>query len=228
MQEELMRSERLKAVSTLAAGMAHEIKNPLTAIKTFTEYLREKKDDPEFIDKFERIVGTEVDKINNIVHQLLDFAKPAPLKLETANINNILDDTLSLLSNDIIKHNIRLIKEYSPLPDMQADPNQLKQAFLNIILNAIEAMSSGGELSVGTQTVVSGQVSRVQVIIKDTGAGIPQKDLPHIFDPFYSTKDKGTGLGLSITYEIIKKHSGSISVESEAGKGTEVKIEFRG
>ena len=223
MQEELIRSERLKAVATLAAGMAHEIKNPLTAIKTFTEHLKEKKDDPEFIAKFERIVGGEVDKINNIVHQLLNFAKPAPLKLETTNLNHLLGDTLSLLSNDLIKHKIKLIKAYADIPNIQADPNQLKQAFLNLLLNAIEAMPDGGELTVVTQT----NEQRLQVSIKDTGKGISPKDLPHIFDPFYSTKDKGSGLGLSITHEIIKKHNGSISVESEAGAGAVVRITFK-
>ncbi|OGX40394.1 MAG: hypothetical protein A2984_01605 [Omnitrophica WOR_2 bacterium RIFCSPLOWO2_01_FULL_41_12] len=222
MQDELMRSERLKAVATLAAGMAHEIKNPLTAIKTFTEHLTEKKDDPAFITKFERIVGGEVDKINRIVHQLLDFAKPAPLKLEKININNLLDDTISLLSNDIIKHNIKLNKRYSDISTIQVDPNQLKQAFLNLLLNAIEAMPEGGELTVKTSKTDRNQA--VEVIISDTGYGVAEKELPHIFDPFYSTKDKGTGLGLSITYEIIKKHNGRITVESKVGVGTKTKI----
>jgi signal transduction histidine kinase len=224
MQQELIRSERLKAVATLAAGMAHEIKNPLTAIKTFTEHLKEKKDDPEFISKFERIVGGETDKINRIVHQLLDFAKPAPLQLGTTNLNHLLDDTLSLLSNDIIKHKIKLIKEYCDIPDISADANQLKQAFLNLLLNAIEAMPNGGNLTLRTSKNVA--KNKTEVVIQDTGLGISKKDLSHIFDPFYSTKDKGTGLGLSITYEIIKKHNGSIVVESEAKAGTTVRVGF--
>jgi len=221
-QEELRRAERLKAVGTLAAGMAHEIKNPLTSIKTFTEHLRQKKDDPEFINKFERIVGSEVDKINKIVRQLLDFAKPAPLKLEICNVNSLLEDILSLLSNDILRYRIELNKEYSEIPNVHADINQLKQAFLNILLNAIEAMKDGGKLTVITEA----ETNEIKINVIDTGKGISQKDLDHIFDPFYTTKSTGIGLGMSIVYGIIKAHNGNITLESEENKGTVVKIRF--
>ncbi len=221
LEEELRRSDRLKAVSTLAAGMAHEIKNPLTSIKTFTEYLDKNKDNPEFIDKFKRIVGSEVDKINNIVHQLLDFAKPAPLKLINCNIHQLLEETLTLLSNDLLQHKIKLVKEYSTQSiQIKADSNQLKQAFLNIILNAIEAMPNSGTLTVSTNQLNN----ELTISIKDTGKGIPEKDLAHIFDPFFTTSDKGTGLGLSITHGIIKEHNGRIEVGSKVGVGSEFKI----
>ncbi|MEW6008883.1 MAG: ATP-binding protein [Candidatus Omnitrophota bacterium] len=221
LEEELRRSDRIKAVSTLAAGMAHEIKNPLTSIKTFTEYLDKNKGNPEFIDKFKRIVGSEVDRINSIVHQLLDFAKPAALRLKNCDIHRLLDETLTLLSNDLLKYNIKLIKQYNAQNlNLQADPNRLKQAFLNIILNAIEVMPNGGILTVSTDQLDD----ELSIAIKDTGKGISEKDLPHIFDPFFSTSEKGTGLGLSITHGIIKEHNGRIEVKSKVGLGSEFRI----
>jgi signal transduction histidine kinase len=153
-QEELKRVERLKAVGILAAGMAHEIKNPLTSIKTFTEYLPEKCNDPDFIDKFHKLIGMEVNKINDIVQQLLDFSKPKPLKLELSDIHQILEQTLSLFSNSLIKYKITLARNYAAsLPSVSIDPNQMQQVFCNLFLNAIEAMKEGGKLTVSTAEV---------------------------------------------------------------------------
>jgi signal transduction histidine kinase len=220
-QEELKRSERLKAVGTLAAGMAHEIKNPLTGIKTFTEYLPSKGGNPDFRDKFYKIVSSEVNKINDIVQQLLDFSKPKPLQLKPCNINNLLDQTLSFLNNDFIKNNIKVNKNYnSTLPYLNIDPNQIQQVFLNLFLNSIDAMKQGGTLAIITKLTQNS----TEIIIQDTGTGISNKDLEHVFDPFYSTKEKGTGLGMSIVYGIIKEHKGEISVESEVNKGTTFRI----
>jgi len=233
-QEELKRTERLKAVGTLAAGMAHEIKNPLTGIKTFTEYLPAKQDEPGFIDKFHKIVSTEVDKINSIVQQLLDFSKPKPLQLREVNIHQIIDQTLALLSNSLIKHKITLIRNYdNSLPLLHMDPNQMQQVFCNIFLNAIESMKEGGQLTITTankilqpsglqdeQSLLQENYPTAQITISDTGKGIPKKDLEHIFDPFYTTKESGTGLGMSIIYGIIKEHKGTIEVESKENKGT--------
>ncbi len=216
-QEKLKRTERLKAVGTLAAGMAHEIKNPLTGIKTFTEYLPKKHNEPGFIDKFYKIVSTEVDKINSIVQQLLDFSKPKPLQLQKTNIHSVIDQTLSLLSNSLIKHKIALIRDYDTLlPPLSLDPNQMQQAFCNLFINAIDAMKSDGELCITTKV----KPENVEITISDTGKGISQKDLEHIFDPFYTTKEGGTGLGMSIIYGIIKEHKGTIEVESKENKGT--------
>lgn len=144
LRQEIRRNEKLKAVATLAAGMAHEIKNPLTSIKTFTEYLPERYKDPAFREKFSKIVGNEVDRIDKIVHQLLDFAKPAPLELTEVNIHQILDETLELLSNNLVKKKIKLIREYHRSnPIIKADSNQLKQVFLNIFLNSLDYNVSG-------------------------------------------------------------------------------------
>jgi len=281
LKQELEKSERLKAVAALASGMAHEIKNPLTALKTFSEYLPEKIKDPEFLAKFSKIVGTEVGRIDNLVHQLLEFAKPAPLKLEEVDIHKLLDDTLELLSNDLIKHSIKVVKDFNadtresvdadirglsnadgrglnipaspaggrenpqeisgnprqdvnPSLTMKIDPNRMKQAFLNLFLNAIDAMLSGGTLTVSTsirenqrgEKSLPCRQAGVSICVKDTGTGIPDKLLPHIFEPFHSTKEKGTGLGLSITYGIIKEHKGSIKVESKLNEGTGFAVEL--
>jgi len=224
LRQEITRSEKLKAVATLASGLAHEVKNPLTAIKTFAEYLPEKKDDPEFIKKFSKIVGSEIDRIDGLVHQLLDFAKPSPLQLHETNIHRLLDEILDFLNNEFIKHGIKVIKNYNTdaAPPLRLDPNQLKQATLNIILNAIDAMPNGGTLTVGT--VRDAEYCRVS--IRDSGCGIDKKDILHIFDPFFSKKDSGTGLGLAITHEIIKKHGGNVRVESKTKIGTTFTIEL--
>ncbi|MCK9614470.1 MAG: ATP-binding protein [Candidatus Omnitrophica bacterium] len=222
-QEELKRAERLKAVGTLAAGMAHEIKNPLTGIKTFTEYLPEKYTDPKFVEKFHKIVSMEVNKINDIVQQLLDFSKPKPLQLREVNIHQVIDQTLSLLSNSLIKYKIALVRNYdNSLPLLSIDPNQMQQVFCNLFLNAIDAMKEGGQLSVATKA----NPDYIELTISDTGKGIAKKDLEHIFDPFYTTKDTGTGLGMSIIYGIIKEHKGEIGVESGEIKGTKVTIKI--
>jgi len=220
-QEELKRTERLKAVGTLAAGMAHEIKNPLTGIKTFTEYLPEKYNDPKFVKKFHKIVSMEVNRINDIVQQLLDFSKPKPLKLQEVNIHRVIDQTLSLLSNSLLKYKIALVRNYgSSISSVSVDPNQMQQVFCNLFLNAIDAMKAGGQLSIATKT----ESDNIEITISDTGKGISKKDLEHIFDPFYTTKETGTGLGMSIIYGIIKEHKGQIQVENGKDKGTQIII----
>ena len=245
LKQEVARSERLKTVAILASGLAHEIKNPLTALKTFSEYLPEKKNDPEFLNKFSKIVGREVDRIDNLVHQLLNFAKPTPLTLKKTDIHQLIDDTLNFLNSKFIQQNIKVVKNFDSTrePVLEADSNQLKQALLNIFLNAIEAMNNGGTLTVKTRIIGSGGQRNkgasslnpkilnpsnptLEISISDTGYGIDKKDLLHIFDPFFSKKDGGTGLGLAITHEIIKKHSGTIKVSSKVDSGTEFVIEL--
>ena len=218
---ELQETEKLKAVATLAAGMAHEIKNPLTSIKTFTEYLPEKKNDPEFLDKFQSIVGTEVDRINYIVKQLLEFSGPSKLHPKETDINILLDETLNLLNNDLLKQDIKTVKHYAPLPLVKVDPSQIKQVFLNLFLNAMESIKKNGTITINTRVSASCQIS---IRIEDTGIGIDKDDIHHIFDPFFSKKDGGTGLGLSVVHGIIEKHNGKISVKSTPPRGTTFQI----
>ncbi|OGW75483.1 MAG: hypothetical protein A2Z72_01580 [Omnitrophica bacterium RBG_13_46_9] len=224
LETELERAERLKTVSTLAAGMAHEIKNPLTGIKTFAEYVDKKHNDPEFLGKFKSIVPKEIDKITNIINQLLDYSKTDRTSQKECDIHCILDYVLDLYSNEFIQKHIKLRKSYnSQSPKIICDENQLKQAFINIVLNSIEAMPVGGTITVETKDIDS----TLEISIIDTGKGIPKDKLKHLFDPFYTTKDKGTGLGLFIVHQIIENNKGRIEIESELGKGTGVKISFR-
>ncbi len=217
---EVRKGEQMKAVATLAAGLAHEIKNPLASIKTFTEYLDTKYTDPEFREKFKRIVGGEVERMNLIVQQLLEFAKPSPPKLVPVEVPRLLDDTLELLNNDLLQRKVRIIRSYAPAPPVLGDSQQLKQVFLNLLLNSLQAMNGTGQLTLKTD--VHG--SELEVTIQDNGHGIPAEDLPRIFDPFFSTKPTGTGLGLAVVQGIVKEHGGRIQITSELGKGTTVSV----
>jgi len=212
---EMQKQGHAKAVATLAAGMAHEIKNPLTAIKTFTEHLQEKSQDPIFITRFQKVVGAEVDRIDSIVRQVLDFSRPSPLSLENVNLAEILDQTMDFLNADFVKHNIQVQKSFhSNNIFIKGDKKRLKQAFLNLCLNAIQAMPQGGIFCIEA----SHTDLEYELTMSDTGTGIHKDDLPRIFDPFFTTKPDGTGLGLSIVHGIIKEHLGRISVKSASGK----------
>lgn len=215
--------DHMKAVATLAAGMAHEIKNPLTAIKTFTEHLPSKANDNSFIRQFTKIVGAEVSKIDSIVKQLLEFSRPAPPELKQIDLREIVENTLSLLESEFVKKQIEVIKKYSAdCSTIHSDKKQLQQAFLNLFLNSIQAMPAGGKLEV----FIEESAGSVRIAISDTGQGIPKENLPHIFDPFFTTKQNGTGLGLSITHGIFTEHGCKLNVKSQIGAGTTFNIIF--
>lgn len=229
LRQEIAQSEKYKTLSTLASGIAHEIKNPLTAMKTFCEYLPRRLDDREFLLKFSRLVGKEVERIDGMVHELLDYSKPAPLALKKTDITKLMQDTLDTLNSQFIKNRIEVVVTKSPghqspakTPLLNIDANRIKQALLNLFLNAIEAMPHGGKLTVATTI----HHSLFTIHIKDTGSGIPPEDLKHIFDPFFSRKDNGAGLGLAIVQGIAEQHHGKVNIKSQAGVGTEVRLEF--
>jgi len=223
LEHEVRQSEKLKAISTLAAGMAHEIKNPLTTIKTFAQFLPEKSGDAEFQEKFHRLVPKEVDRIDRIVRQLLDFAKPAAPSLQPTQLSQLLDETLDFLNSEALRRRIDVERSYSSHDTIQADPQQLRQVFLNLFLNSLDAMNGhGGKLTVSTATADS----RLTVTVSDTGCGIPKDDLKRIFDPFFTTKPSGTGLGLSVVHGIIKEHRGTIHIDSREGQGTRITVAF--
>lgn len=222
LEQEVRQADKLKAVSTLAAGMAHEIKNPLTSIKTFASYLPQRGSDPEFQQKFQRIVTQEVDKIDHIVRRLLDFARPAVPQLEPVKLSQVLDETLELLSNEAVRRRVEVMRAYTPEDAIHADPQQLRQVFLNLFLNSLEAMEDGGKLSVATAS----RNGHLTVTIRDTGCGIPKAQAGHLFEPFFTTKPSGSGLGLSVAHSIIKDHRGTITIDSQPGQGTRVRIEF--
>ncbi len=219
--ERLLIQERLAAAGQFATGMAHEIKNPLSAIKTFAQYLPEKYADPKFREKFFRIVQAEIDRINTIVQELSDFAKPAPLKLQPVSVTELVNDTLSLLSNQCLKQGVevRTLLSGNGL-QIEADSRQIQQVLLNLLLNSLEAMPDGGTLEVATQTCQDGFTLR----ITDTGCGIDLEHQRHVWDPFFTTKERGMGLGLAIVKGVVERHGGQITISSKPGKGAEVEI----
>jgi len=218
--EELSQADKLSALGVITAGMAHEIKNPLASIKGLTQVLPENLSDSEFLKTYLEIVPRQLDRINNILSDLITFGRPAKLVFAPVNVHLILEKILKLLENACQEVKIQVIKEYGILPEIQADQEKLTQAFLNVVLNALEAMPEGGKLKIKTFSLNSQAV----VEIADTGVGIPEENLRNIFDPFYSTKGKGSGLGLSTTYRIIKEHQGSIEVKSKVGEGATFSI----
>ena len=185
----------------------------------------QKFDDDEFREKFSRIVNQEVHRIQGIVQDLLVFSKPAEPKPQRMDVNEVLKQIGELLSSEILKQRIEvewLLEE----ADVMADRDQIKQALLNIIMNAMDATKpNGGKLVLKTNRREDGLVC---ISIADTGKGIPANQLPHIFDPFFSSKDGGTGLGLAITHSIIEKNKGKIFVQSEIGKGTTFTVQIPG
>lgn len=218
LKQELERSEKLKTASTLALGLAHEIKNPLTTIKTFAEYLPEKYKDDEFVSKFSKIIPSEVERINSIIKQLLDFSKPSPPTFKETNICGLIQDTVKFLNSELLRHKIEIAESFENTKIfVKIDPSQIRQVILNLLFNAIDALPEGGRIEIKTKTLINDQIV---IEISDNGPGIPKENLARIFDPFFTTKDEGTGLGLSICHQIIKNHKGLIEVKSEIGKGT--------
>jgi len=220
LRQELARTEKLKAVATLAAGMAHEIKNPLASIKTFAEYLPQKYDDPAYREKFARIMSQEVDKMNLLVQRLLEFARPTQPRLQSVRVSGVVKETLDFLQGTLLQRQIQVETNFSETDEVLADPAQLKQVFLNLLLNSVEAVVPPGRITVSTGQ----EDGHLHVIVADTGRGIPKKDLPHIFDPFFTTKPTGTGLGLSVVHSIVQEHGGRVHVKSELEQGTTVTI----
>jgi len=218
----IRRADRLASLGTLTAGLAHEIRNPLVAIKTLTQLLPERIDDEEFRNNFLQIASGEVDRISSLVTELLDFARPSDPKLDLEDVNTILDGMILLVSTETKKKQINIIKNYaSDLPPVQVDREQIKQVFLNILLNAIEATRENGKIDVKTRSFIKpGGEPYVQIEFTDTGSGIPEEYMEDIFNPFFTTKSTGSGLGLSISNQIIQDHRGYIHVESQLNKGS--------
>ena len=219
LQTELERRERLKSVGILAAGMAHEIKNPVTVIKTFAEYLPEKYGDPDFREKFQRIVSAESERISRIVNELLAFSRPAEPRRTNVSIVALLRNVIELFSADFLKQKVRT--EWGRAEDCQAfaDNDQIRQVLANLIQNAIHAMAD-----INREKVLFFEVykddSWIVLVIQDNGCGISQEMMAHLFDPFFSDKEGGTGLGLAISHSIIEKNGGKINVRSKEGVGT--------
>ncbi|MBW1839171.1 MAG: GHKL domain-containing protein [Deltaproteobacteria bacterium] len=219
--EKIKQSERLSALGEFSAGIAHEIKNPLASIKNFTQLLPTEYGDPNFRKEFIELVTREVNRINRIVNDLLDYARPRKVKLLEVNIPELVDETLSSLDTTFDKHYITIKKNYDQIPQIKIDPEQIRQVFLNLLLNAVEAMPKGGAIEV---TVRGNEKEEVEIRVSDSGWGISDETLKEIFNPFITTKEGGTGLGLSIVQRIVNEHGGRIEVESKKNRGTQFKL----
>ncbi len=233
LEQRLQRSDRLAALGTLAAGLAHEIKNPLTAVLTFSRHLARRFDDEQFREKFQSVVPRALERINDIVERLLELARPARLHFTMVRLPALLDSVIELYSNEIEAKRIAVIRDYArDVPGIQADEESIYRALVNLVANGLEAMGPRGRLTLrlgwaeGPARVARrlGSPRRVRIEIEDTGAGIPLPERDRIFNPFYTTKEGGTGLGLALTHKIIEEHYGTIDVASTPGVGTTFRV----
>ena len=239
LERNVQRADRMSSLGALAAGMAHEVKNPLVSIKTFTQLLLTRFDDDDFRKTFVGVVPHEVDRIDTIVSHLLDFARPKPVRFAPQDLGKIIEKVLALIENQTRKANITVTLN---LPEdgvtVYGDEQQLHQLFLNLFLNGIEAMreKGGGDLAVKvdydrTHLHRSGlapllEAECVRVTVSDTGCGIPPENIEHLFTPFFTTRAEGSGLGLSVAHGIVTEHRGEIEADSVPGVGTSFTVTF--
>jgi signal transduction histidine kinase len=220
-QEQLIQSAKLGAIGELAAGVAHEINNPLTSIIGLSRVLYDDFREDEEVREDLRIIQEEANRAKTIVRALLDFARVGTPVRTTADLNTIFEEAIFLALPESSHHRIKVNRNLAPMPLISVDENQIKQVIINILNNAAQAMPNGGELSIASRLMM-GDTTMVGLSISDTGGGIPIEFEDKIFDPFFTTKEpgQGTGLGLSVSYGIIERHSGRIEVENEPGVGT--------
>lgn len=223
LKKEVERSRRLVSVGKLAAGVAHEIRNPLSSIKGFATYFKERYQEVAEDQQIANIMIQEVDRLNLVVGQLLEFARPVTISVINIEIKPFFENSLKLIELRAEKAGVQI---NSNLPEADVffrfDPDQISQVLLNVYINAIDAMDGGGSLSVCVLINDAGNGLSIQ--IGDTGSGIPEEDLEHIFDPYFTTKSSGTGLGLAISHNIIEQHGGDFIIESQSGEGTVVTV----
>ncbi|MDQ7782494.1 MAG: response regulator [Desulfomonilaceae bacterium] len=221
LEKQLLRSEKLSSLGKLSAGIAHEINQPLTGVLTFAHLLAKKFKDDEQTRKDLDIIVRETTRIRGIVQGILDFAREMPMQKKPWRIETVVEQTLQIVVNQQRFFGIELVRDYDPdVPDVVVDANLMEQVFMNVILNALDAMSGSGTLTVR----VKRNDDMCDVSFEDTGCGMPDEIQDKIFDPFFTTKDStegmGMGLGLAVSYGIIKNHNGDIAVTSQVGKGT--------
>ncbi|MCD6580575.1 MAG: sensor histidine kinase [Desulfuromusa sp.] len=217
-EDQLRQADRLTALGELSAGMAHEIRNPLGSIRGTAEILRDALPDNTKYTEFSQILIKEVDRLNRVVENFLNFAQPTSNQQYDFKPNEILHEVLQLCHQQMTKDNIQIHWQENPLPAAVGDAAQFKQVFLNLILNALQAMTTGGDLWIESEV---NEENQIVLIFRDNGPGIPAADLDRIFNPFFTTKAKGTGLGLAITYRIVQNHCGKISVANSPAGGAE-------
>ncbi len=229
LEEQMRRADRLAAVGSLAAGIAHEIRNPLGSVKGLVQLLQEEFEEDSQKKEYAQVIVKEVDRLNKVVEELLSFARPDDSEVESRfsrlNINEVIAQTLLLAEHDTKNVHIEIAKNFADdLPLILADAKKLQQAFLNIIFNAFAAMEKGGTLTITTGYKQENKL--VEIKFSDTGSGIAPEILNKIFDPFFTRKEGGTGLGLTITHQIISSHNGKVDVKSIPKEGTTFIITF--
>jgi two-component system sensor histidine kinase HydH len=222
LEEEIARSRRLASLGSLAAGVAHEIRNPLSSIKGFATWFRERyRDNPEDRETAEVMIR-EVDRLNRVITQLLEFARPLTMDRVPTPLPALIRHALKMVEGEAHRKGIFLKTVLSPeIGEIPLDADRMTQVFLNLYLNAIGAMDAGGILSV---SLVQWDERTVRITVADTGIGIPKEDLPRVFDPYFTTRSSGTGLGLAIVHKIVEAHGGEVRLESEPGHGTTATI----
>jgi two-component system, NtrC family, sensor kinase len=232
LEDRLRRADRLAALGTMAAGIAHDIRNPLTSILIFSQLMSLHYDDSDVREKFNRVVPRELERVQAVIEDMMELARPASVHREPASLNDILSQVLELFESQVEKQGIKISSEYDlDLPFCMADRKRLHRCFSNLVSNAFQAMPSGGMLTVRTRRIPAmifpdtglpdpRPEPAIQIAIADTGQGISADRLSRIFDPFYTTKDKGLGLGMAIAHRIVEDHRGTIDVQSEVGLGS--------
>ena len=223
LQERVTRSERLAALGSLAAGVAHEIRNPLSSIKGFAQFFLKKNPSESTDHKYSEVMIQEVERLDRVIANLLNYANPKEPAREQTSFANIIHRSIALIADEAQAKKVDVSAEIAKnIPPVKVDKDQITQVLLNIALNGLDAMKKGGKLTV--RCFIDDERKSVIVEIEDTGHGIPEEELPRIFDPFYTTKKTGTGLGLAIAHRIVENHGGTLSVKSTAGSGTTFRI----
>lgn len=244
-QAQIVRSEKLSSIGLLAAGVAHELNSPLMGILTYAQLLARKMPDDSLEKKDLKVIASQTERCAAIIRQLLDFSRERPPEKKSQDVHVVLDQAAALVERQALFHNIMIERHFDPhVVPILMDAGQMQQVFLNLLVNAGEAMPRGGRMTISTRALASGAAARsaagsadgsaadgaadsaacdeVQIVFRDTGTGIPPENLPKIFDPFFTSKQvgQGTGLGLAVSYGIIERHGGAINVESTLGEGT--------
>ncbi len=224
-QKELVRSEKLVSLGRMSAGVAHEIRNPLNAMKGAMVHLGQKWGHEPLVRQYTQLVAEEIDRLDRVVSEFLYFSKQAPPKKEAFIIDRVILGAEELLKREASKKNVLFRNLFDPTPPLvMLDAHQMEQVLLNLFINAMDSMPGGGEIEVGTIVMKMDGTEKLLVVVKDTGKGIDDKDLPNVFDPFFTTKEDGTGLGLPLSLGIIEAHEGKLQIHSRRGRGTQITI----
>jgi two-component system sensor histidine kinase HydH len=213
--------EKLAAIGDLAAGIAHEVRNPLSSIKGYVTYSGSLFPKDSENRRTAEITAEEVDRVNRVISELLEFARPSDLKLKTTDIVKLIEHATGIVAQEAAFAGVTMVKQFGHNPPpVMIDPDRITQVILNLLINAVQAMEKGGQLTVETRR----ENESIVIDISDTGPGISPKDQSNVFNPYFTTKKKGTGLGLAIVHKIVEDHGGSIRIHSEEGHGTRVSM----